>query len=67
MNKPLRTFINLAKKTLRTLRKILALLAVKPHKIYKNKKASHKEKLFTNLGGLDGTRTRDPMRDRHVF
>ena len=23
------------------------------------------ETLF--LGGLDGTRTRDPMRDRHVF
>jgi hypothetical protein len=20
-----------------------------------------------NVGGLDGTRTRDPMRDRHVF
>jgi hypothetical protein len=23
--------------------------------------------IFNNLGGLDGTRTRDPMRDRHVF
>ena len=23
--------------------------------------------LSLNVGGLDGTRTRDPMRDRHVF
>lgn len=22
---------------------------------------------FPNLSGLDGTRTRDPVRDRHVF
>jgi len=38
MNKTLRTFINLTKKPLRTLRKILALFAVKLHKVYKTKK-----------------------------
>ena len=25
------------------------------------------EAIFSLTGGLDGTRTRDPMRDRHVF
>jgi hypothetical protein len=24
-------------------------------------------KCFSQFSGLDGTRTRDPMRDRHVF
>ncbi len=31
------------------------------------KKALRKTKRFSQFSGLDGTRTRDPMRDRHVF
>ena len=30
-------------------------------------KACNKLQAFITSGGLDGTRTRDPMRDRHVF
>ena len=54
------------------------LLEVKPNLTIKksppfNGKASHKlQRLKTGntqrfKSGLDGTRTRDPMRDRHVF
>jgi hypothetical protein len=32
-----------------------------------NKKASNFFEAFLLVGGPDGTRTRDPMRDRHVF
>lgn len=32
-----------------------------------NKKASDFSEAFLLVGGPDGTRTRDPMRDRHVF
>ena len=32
-----------------------------------NKKTSEKQRFIYLFGGLDGTRTRDPMRDRHVF
>jgi hypothetical protein len=31
------------------------------------KKAFPLRKALNNICGLDGTRTRDPMRDRHVF
>jgi hypothetical protein len=31
------------------------------------KKAPENQRLTFLRGGLDGTRTRDPMRDRHVF
>ncbi len=36
------------------------------HVIQFNKKSLSLRKAF-NVGGPDGTRTRDPMRDRHVF
>ena len=36
-------------------------------KLLNTKKAFQLRKAFPNISGLDGTRTRDPMRDRHVF
>jgi hypothetical protein len=33
----------------------------------KGKKKPVKPKFYGRVGGLDETRTRDPMRDRHVF
>ena len=36
-------------------------------KILLVKKSLSFRKASPNLSGLDGTRTRDPMRDRHVF
>ncbi len=35
--------------------------------LYIGKKSLSVTKGFPNIRGLDGTRTRDPMRDRHVF
>ena len=35
--------------------------------VAENKKASENQRLLFVVGGPDGTRTRDPMRDRHVF
>ena len=37
------------------------------YKITNNKKALNKLRAFLLFCGLDGIRTRDPMRDRHVF
>ncbi len=34
---------------------------------YEIKKALENKGLYYYLSGPDGTRTRDPMRDRHVF
>ena len=34
---------------------------------FETKKALISECFFDVFGGLDGIRTRDPMRDRHVF
>ena len=36
-------------------------------KCFEAKKAPLLRGYFSFTGGLDGTRTRDPMRDRHVF
>ena len=35
--------------------------------VAENKKAPENQRLNLFVGGPDGTRTRDPMRDRHVF
>jgi hypothetical protein len=35
--------------------------------VAENKKAPDNQGLYLFVGGPDGTRTRDPMRDRHVF
>jgi hypothetical protein len=36
-------------------------------KLLDNKKGAFLLLFLLNLSGPDGTRTRDPMRDRHVF
>ena len=38
-----------------------------PHLSPQNEKASDLQRLYSVQSGLDGTRTRDPVRDRHVF
>ena len=50
---------------------VFVMIPIDPLKLLsksnKTKKVFLLRKTFLNIGGLDGTRTRDPMRDRHVF
>ena len=49
--------------------KVMAHIYASPkNTVLQTKKASFYEAFFVcKFCGLDGTRTRDPMRDRHVF